>query len=92
MLAVGLWRLFVSGFLDESLSATERSFHFTLMGVMVAIVMSTTTVYLGSQLYPLLFLFLGWADGVVIQRTAQISAMTRMQTSAVGFQMQRVVA
>ena len=92
ILAVGFWRLFASGFVDESLAPQERSFHFTLIGVILAVAVTTTTVYLGSQLYPLLFLFLGWADGCVIQRSAQVSAMARLQRNVSGLQTVRVLA
>ena len=70
MLLVAAARLVISGFSAEHQEMPERSFHFTLLGIIVAIGITTASVFMGSQLYPLLFLFLGWADATTI---AQLS-------------------
>jgi hypothetical protein len=83
-------RLFVTGFFDEGMAQEERAFRFTLLGVIAAIAISTATVFLGSQLYPLLYLFLGWADACVLAKKAQAEDCPSPVT--VEFQMMRVVA
>ncbi|WP_260705501.1 O-antigen ligase family protein [Edaphobacter flagellatus] len=45
-------------------SPRERHFVFSLLGVIAGIAFTITTVFLGSQTYELLFLFLGWAQSV----------------------------
>jgi O-antigen ligase len=74
MILIAAARLFHSGFSAMQVDATERSFRFTLLGIVAAITVSTASVFLGSQLYPLLFLILGWTDACVISRSAQASA------------------
>jgi hypothetical protein len=69
-------RLFTAGMFAEHMDATARSLHFTLLGVIAAVAVSTATVYLGSQLYPLLFLFLGWAEGCVLGQQSRVEIYT----------------
>jgi hypothetical protein len=35
---------------------------FVLFGIGISVALSTATVFLGEQLYPLLFLMLGWIE------------------------------
>lgn len=73
MLGVGLARL-----LRRALSRSElreRALLFALSGIGVAIAVSMATVYLGEQLYPLLFLFLGWGEACLLGRPEDTSAL-----------------
>jgi O-antigen ligase len=70
MLGAASLRLFASGYFVENLDPAERAFRFTMLGVVVATAISLGTVFLGSQLYPLLFLFLGWSEACVISPPA----------------------
>jgi len=68
LLAAGAWRSFAKGFFAKNLSRPDRTFLFTLMGIIVGIAISTATCYLAAQLYPMTFLFLGWTEACVIKR------------------------
>jgi hypothetical protein len=49
-------------------SSEESRTAFTLVGIFVVFAFSITTVYLGTQTQPLLFLMAGWADGFLNSR------------------------
>jgi len=42
----------------------DRHFVLTLLGIVVAIAFTLSTVFLGSQSYELLFLLIGWSQAV----------------------------
>lgn len=58
---------------------------FTMTGVFIAIAFSLATVYLGEQLFPIVFLLMGWAEGCLtyarrpVQKTATVMVATRYQ-------------
>ena len=54
-------RLLWAGMFDPDLPADQRALLFTMSGVIVAVSVAIATVYLGAQLYPILFLFLDGA-------------------------------
>ena len=90
ILLVAAWRLFASGFFIENMERTERSFRFTMLGVIVATAVSLSAVFLGSQLYPLLFLFLGWSEAVVLVQPAAAEVLA--EESALSFGVMSVIA
>jgi hypothetical protein len=63
MLGISLARLLRRALSSRELPSHERALLFVLLGTGVTIAVSTVAVYLGEQLYPLLFLFLGWGEG-----------------------------
>jgi hypothetical protein len=67
---VAIWRLFSSGFFVADWDQSERAFRFTMLGIVAGIAISTATCYLGAQLYPLLFLFFGWSEALVLVEPA----------------------
>lgn len=67
MLLTAAFQLVRSG-LSVASDAIERAFHFTLMGALVAVAITTASVFMGSQLYPLTFLLIGWADDCYIRQ------------------------
>jgi hypothetical protein len=48
---------------EKDLGTSDRSLLFSLAGAGVIVGVSTMSVFLGGQLYPLLFLLLGWGEG-----------------------------
>jgi O-antigen ligase len=91
MIGLALMRTFVSSFRTRGVSQQEIAFRFTMAGILAAIAISLVTVYLGAQLYPLLFLFLGWTEASVIQAPSS-QGFARVQAPAPRFAFQRVVA
>jgi hypothetical protein len=69
----------------------ERSFRFTMMGIMIGIAISTGTCYLASQLYPLLYLFLGWGEAAILTKPAPAEELA-LEPATAGFRMTRVIA
>jgi O-Antigen ligase len=63
MLTVSFTRLIRRALSPQELPASERAMLFVLFGVGVSVALSMATVFLGEQLYPLLFLLLGWGEG-----------------------------
>jgi O-antigen ligase len=91
MLAVASWRLFASGFFVENLDPAERAFRFTMMGIVVSTAVSLGTVFLGSQLYPLLFLLLGWGEACILVKP-EPSDVRSVEPATTGFEFIKVVA
>jgi O-antigen ligase len=73
MLILPIVQLFWSGMQNDQLAVDQRALIFTLVGIILAIGVSVITVYLGGQLYPLLFLFIGWSDACVIYQPKRVS-------------------
>jgi hypothetical protein len=70
LLALFLWqgvRLFALGCAAPS---SSNSLAFTMAGILVAVLVSLLTVYLGEQLMPMLFLIFGWSESIVARRPA----------------------
>ena len=91
MLMVACWRLVRSGIATEPQDFTDRAFFFTMLGVIVSVTVSTASVFMGSQLYPLLFLFLGWADACTIGQSETAEA-SHAELDAATFDLVGVVA
>jgi hypothetical protein len=68
MFLVMLFRLLRCG-LRSDRPMQQRSLAFALAGVIVAIVVSLGTVFLGAQLFPLVFIMVGWSEGCVLNRS-----------------------
>jgi hypothetical protein len=49
--------------------ADERAFQFTLVGVLIVIGVSTGTTYIGSIMYPMVFMLLGLSEACVLNKT-----------------------
>jgi hypothetical protein len=57
--------------LSKSVDSEERVFQATMFGIIMAVAVTISTVFLGSQLYPLLFFFLGWSEGSLVFEPTQ---------------------
>jgi hypothetical protein len=62
MMGVSFSRLLRRALSSSDLPSHDRALLFVLFGIGLAIAVSTAAVFLGEQLYPLLFLFLGWGE------------------------------
>ena len=49
----------------------DRYFAFSLMGVMIGLLITVFTVFLGNQPYQLFFLLAGWSQAVRVKRAAR---------------------
>lgn len=74
MLATAFLLLIRKGMAAADLDGERRALCFTLSGIVMAISVAIATVFLGAQVYPLLFLFLGWSDACLMNRTVFKSA------------------
>jgi hypothetical protein len=86
MLVVPIWRMLWIGMVDDSLTPDRRALLFNLSAIIVTIGVAVATVFLGSQLYPLLFLFLGWSDAALVCRSE------RSMMTAPAFAFRKVIA
>ena len=80
-LALFLWsgvRLFRAGMTEP---VGSNSLSFTFAAILVAILVSLATVYLGEQAIPVFFLILGWAEAH-LQRPLPASASARVEVAA----------
>ena len=60
----------------------KRAVLFALAGVWIAFIVALGTTYMGEQFEVLVFLFAGWAEGRIIERsTIECSTGTRFQTA-----------
>ncbi len=95
MLGVGIWRVFANGYFVKDWNPVERSFRFTLGGVLVGIAISTATCYCAAQLYPLMFICLGWAEACVIAKPEPVDdeeGAVAQPAMVAGFGMMKVIA
>jgi hypothetical protein len=67
------------------------SLGFTLMSIYIAIGWTIATVFLGSQLMPLLFLITGWAEGYMLSGRRSLAAAP-VRVPAPPFRFQRTIA
>jgi hypothetical protein len=74
MMTVATARLLWVGMFDVNLDGAQRALLFTLGSILIAVAVALATVYLGSQLYPILFLILGWSDACLISRPERTDA------------------
>ncbi|MCB1112399.1 MAG: O-antigen ligase family protein [Chlamydiales bacterium] len=72
LLIVCMVRLFFRGMLSPSKYQEDSSLAFALLGVMMTISTALITVYMGMQVEPLLFLIIGWSEGLVISRYGDV--------------------
>jgi O-antigen ligase len=68
MLGVPVVLLLREGLLESDRSDDQRALLFTMGGIIVAV-----AVYLGGQLFPMLFLFLGWSDACLMQPARRLA-------------------
>ena len=85
-------RLVARGFRSDSSNPGERAFLFTMLGILVSILISVATVFLGAQLYPLLFVFLGWSEACAIAKPLVARSSPALLTPAGSFRFARVIA
>jgi hypothetical protein len=78
--------------LKRGLPAQQRSLLFALAGVMVAIAVSLGTVFMGNQLFPVVFLMIGWAEGCVLGRSEERAYEAAVPVRSARYQFQRVYA
>ncbi len=86
-----IWRLFASAYSVAGLEPSERAFRFAMLGIMVGVAISTATVYMGAQLQPLFYVFLGWGEGSIVFRSEPEELLVEQHVSA-GFGAMRVIA
>ena len=87
-----LWRIFASGFFSENLPPEERAFHFTLVGVLIVIGVSTGTTYIGSIMYPMVFLLLGLSEACVLNKRSEMEEEDMGTPEVPEYRLMRVVA
>jgi hypothetical protein len=69
--AASVLRILISAYSRNVETRTERMFRFTLVGIIGGILFSISTVFLGLQLIPILFIFIGWGEGVLVTTRAR---------------------
>jgi hypothetical protein len=85
-------RLFRRGLLETDLGFPQPSLAFTLAAILVAVIFTLATVYMGDQVIPLVAMLLGWSDGYLVapMRTQPAKSTVSLGT-AVPFGFTRVV-
>lgn len=61
-------RLFFRGLKTRNTHALDSNLSFTIMSVLMAIALCFFTVYMGDQIENILFLLLGWGEGLLISK------------------------
>ncbi|MCV6638523.1 O-antigen ligase family protein [Candidatus Albibeggiatoa sp. nov. NOAA] len=91
-LYVGI-RLFIRVMTQPVVKPSGSSLGFSLLSILIVFAISVATVYLGQQLLPMYFLFLGWSEGYLFQRNFDFSGQVIPTTSRrlTGFQFKRVL-
>ena len=74
MLVLPVGHLIWTGMLDTSLYGDQRALMFTMGGIILSVGVGVATVFLGGQLFPLLFLLIGWSDACLTYRPKRFSA------------------
>ncbi len=95
MLGVPIFRLIHKGMSEQNLAPDQRALLFTMSGILVSIGVAIATVFLGAQLYPILFLFLGWSEACLkaTQTTSDTGlAAVRSTVSMPAFAFRKVIA
>jgi hypothetical protein len=88
MLLAAVARLLWAGLLDNTLTLDQRGMLFTLAGIVIAVAFAVATVFLGGQVFPALFLFLGWSDACMVYRPKRAPVVV----TAPAFAFRRVIA
>lgn len=85
-------RLFRRGFLEAELGLPCPSLSFTLAGIMVAILFTLGTVYMGTQVTPMVAMLIGWSEAYLQSpMQATHAESTDSVASAAAFRFARVV-
>lgn len=71
MIVITIVRLLNAGFMTHT--KYERSLRFVLAGILIMIFLTISTVYLGDQTQNVLFLILGWSQGLLIRKYKEAS-------------------
>jgi O-antigen ligase len=90
MLVASVARLLWAGLLDNTLTLDQRGMIFTLAGIVIAVAVAVATVFLGGQVFPALFLFLGWSDACLVYRPKRAPVV--VSAAAPAFAFRRVIA
>jgi O-antigen ligase len=89
---LALWRIFRGGYSAPNVRLSERTFRFALFGALVSIAISTGTTYISAHLYPLFFLFVGWAETCATRAAFSAEALHSIPRPSSEFALVRVVA
>lgn len=71
LLALFAWvggRLFLRGMREPRTGPPGSSLPFTLLGILAGFAVAITTVFMGNNTQPLLFVLFGWAEGLLCER------------------------
>jgi hypothetical protein len=90
-IAASAVRLFKGAMFPLQLSVEDRAFRLTLLGAVMAMALSLTTVYLGAQTYPILFLLLGWSEGCLVFHKKASAMQVSVRTEAPEFRFAKVM-
>lgn len=91
MFMTSIGRIFSSGFFPLKLSPEDRTFRFTLLGILISIAISTGTTYIGMHMYPLFFSLLGWSEACAMRQTEAVAATAPREVPE-PYQMMKVIA
>ncbi len=84
------FRLFLAEMKDPPPQPRGSSLGFTLIAIYVAVLWTIATVYLGTQLMPLLFIVTGWAEGYLLSGRRVLGSVP-VVAPAPPFRFERVV-
>jgi hypothetical protein len=91
ILATTSFRLFRMGMRQPPSNPPGSSLAFTLLSLYAVIGISITTVFLGVQTLPMLFLITGWAEGYLLLGEESVIVAPSQQASLPTFKFQRVL-
>ncbi len=66
-------RLFLRGMFNSPKYKTDTSLSFALLGCLVTIALTFFIVYMGMQTEPLLYMMLGWGEGLALSKPAEVA-------------------
>ena len=87
-------KLFIRVMSQPLVEPVGSSLGFSLLSVLVVFAISVATVYLGQQLMPMFFLFVGWSEAYLFHRGFDFMGQQQTITTAprlTGFQFKRVL-
>lgn len=85
-------RLFRRGFVESALGMTQPSLAFTLAGTIVAVLFTLGTVYMGTQVIPMVGMLLGWSDSYLASPAKSVREHSAALSNPVsGLQFARIV-
>ncbi len=59
-------RLFRRGFREAESSLPRPSLSFTLAGILISVIFTLATVYMGTQVVPMVAMLIGWSEGYLL--------------------------